>query len=259
MAMNDIRSPVHIIQCCQCCFSKITIARNIINQICIWISIAEKFFIVNKIIYNAIPYIFHDTYIIRSSILTQIHLERSSVNHLLLIFPRNTFVAWKNNFYVTILFYQSFRKRIHNIAQTTGLHKRITLRSDKGDTFSWCLRNYRCWLFPLGFLCFWLFFYLFNHWFFCFQLFFHFFSHWFFCFRLFFHFFNHWFLCFRLFFYCFSHWFFCFRLFFHFFSHWCCQYILLRCFYCSFFLACSFCYTFSCHLIPPKFIFVTFS
>ena len=145
MAVNDVRNPVHIIQRCQRCFCEIAIFRDIVDQIGVRISVAEEFLVIDEIIHNTVPDILHDSYIEGSAVSAKCHIERSTVNHFLLIFPRNAFITGKDDLNVTVLFYQCLRQCVHNIAQTTGLNKGIALGTDEYDTLSgsiayFCLR-----------------------------------------------------------------------------------------------------------------------
>ena len=61
MAVDDIRCPVHIVQCCKSCFCEIAELRDIVDKVCIRLAPAEELVVVNEVIYHPIPDIFHDS------------------------------------------------------------------------------------------------------------------------------------------------------------------------------------------------------
>ena len=133
VAVDDIRDPVHIVECRQRSLTEIAELRNVVDQVGVGISRAEKFLIVDKVIHDAVPDIFHDADIIALSVRAQIHIKSAYVDHLVLIFLRNAFIPGQNDLDIAVLPDQRLGKRIHDISQTACLDKRIALRADESD------------------------------------------------------------------------------------------------------------------------------
>ena len=131
MAVDDIRLPVHEVQRCQCSLAEIAVLRDIIDQICIRLIPAEEFLVVNEIIDHAVPDILHNTDIVLSSVTGQIHIETSTVDHLLLIFLRNALIPRNDYLHIAVPFDQRLGQRVHDVSKSAGLYERITLRPDK--------------------------------------------------------------------------------------------------------------------------------
>ena len=136
VAMDYVRNPIHIVQRRQGRFGEVAVFGNVVNEIGIWVSGAEKFLVVNEIIDDAVPDILHNAHIEGLAVRTEVHLERASVNHFLLIFPGDTFVSRENDLNIAVLLYQRLGQRVHHITQTAGLNKGIALRPDKHNASS---------------------------------------------------------------------------------------------------------------------------
>ena len=63
-------------------------------------------------------------------------MERSAVDHLILILLGNALISGQNDLYVAVLRDQGLGKRVHDVAESACLYKRIALGSDKGDASS---------------------------------------------------------------------------------------------------------------------------
>ena len=133
MAVDDIGDPIHVVQRRKSRLCEVAVFGDIVNEISVWISPAEKLFVVNKIVYHAVPDILHDAHIIRPAIGAEVHLKRSAVNHFLLILPRDALIAGKDDFHIAVLLHQRLGKRVHHIAQAAGLDKWIAFRTDEHD------------------------------------------------------------------------------------------------------------------------------
>ena len=133
MAVDDIRLPVHVVERSQSCLAEIAVLRDIIDQIGIWLISAKEFFVIDEVIDNSIPDIFHDADIVLFAVTCQIHIEASPVNHFILILLRDAFVSWKDDLYITVSSGKRLGKSVHDVSKSAGLYKRITFRSDKGN------------------------------------------------------------------------------------------------------------------------------
>ena len=172
MAMDDIRNPVQIVQCGKSSFVKVAVLGNIVNKVGIRVAPAEELIVVDEVIHHAVPYIFHNADVERTAVGAEIHGEGTTINHLFLVLPGNAFITRQNYFDVTVLFRQSSRKCIHNIAEAACFHKRIAFGADKRDAsarlrklflrstdhfdglrfcFSFCSRFSRCCFLNCGF------------------------------------------------------------------------------------------------------------
>ena len=136
MAVDNIGDPIHIVQGRQGRFGKVAEFRDIVDQIGIRISAAEELLIINEIIHHAVPDILHDAHIIGPAVRAEVHLKGAAVDHLPLIFIRNTFVARKNDLYIAVLLHQRLGESVHHIAQAAGFDKRIALRADESNASS---------------------------------------------------------------------------------------------------------------------------
>ena len=125
--MDYIRYPVHIVESGKSRLAEEAVLRNIVNEIYIRIACCEELLIVDEVIYYSVAYVLHDSHIVVSLGLAEIHVEFSAVDHLVLILLGYAGITRKNYADIAVLLNQSPRQSVHYIAQAAGLDEREAL------------------------------------------------------------------------------------------------------------------------------------
>ena len=131
VAVDDVGDPVHVVEGSQRRLGKVAVLGNIAHKVGVGVAPAEKVVVVDEVIDNAIPHVFHDTHIEAAAVRAQVHHELAPVDHLLLVLLRDAGVAGQDDLDVTVLLGEGLGQGVHHVAQTAGLDKGIAFRADK--------------------------------------------------------------------------------------------------------------------------------
>ena len=136
VAVDHVGDPVHVVQGSQGCLGEEAEFGNVADDAGIGIALGEELLVVDEVVDDAVPHVFHDPHIEAPAITAQVHLEFAPVDHLALVFPGNAGIAGENHLYIAVHPGQGLGQGVHHVCQAAGFHKGIALRADEGNASS---------------------------------------------------------------------------------------------------------------------------